>query len=86
MIFYLLIFLDAENDRESDDVGHHLEKIDDDCSVYDVHLVKMSDKIMAKKYGIKNPPGLILFRNGKPIKYNGMFCVLFLYKYMNYFS
>ncbi|KFM78691.1 Protein disulfide-isomerase A5, partial [Stegodyphus mimosarum] len=68
---FLAVFFYAENDKESEDVAHHLEKIDDDCSEYDVHLVKMSDKLMAKKHGIKNPPGLIFFRNGNPLKYQG---------------
>lgn len=68
---FLAVLFYSENDKESEDVAHQLEKIDDDCSIYDVHLVKMSDKMMAKKHGIKNPPGLVLFRNGKPLKYNG---------------
>ncbi|GFQ72443.1 thioredoxin domain-containing protein [Trichonephila clavata] len=68
---FLAVLFYAENDKESEEVAHHLEKIDDDCSEFDVHLVKMSDKVMAKKHGIKNPPGLVFFRNGKPIKYPG---------------
>ncbi|XP_055930888.1 uncharacterized protein LOC129961093 [Argiope bruennichi] len=68
---FLAVLFYAENDKESEEVAHHLEQIDDDCSEYDVHLIKMSDKFMAKKHGIKNPPGLVFFRNGKPIKYPG---------------
>jgi len=68
---FLAVFFYLENDKESEDVAHHLEKIDDDTSLYDVHLVKMSDKLIAKKHGIKNPPGLVYFRSGKPLKYNG---------------
>ncbi|PRD24294.1 UNVERIFIED_CONTAM: hypothetical protein NCL1_44203 [Trichonephila clavipes] len=68
---FLAVLFYAENDKESEEVAHHLEKVDDDCSEFDVHLVKMSDKVMAKKHGIKNPPGIVFFRNGKPIKYPG---------------
>lgn len=49
----------------------HLENIDDDCSDYEVHLVKMQDNLMAKKYGIRKPPGLAYFRHGKHIRYPG---------------
>lgn len=59
------------NDDESDEILEHLENIDDDCSDYDVELVKISDNLIAKKYGIRNPPGLVFFRRGKPLKYDG---------------
>ncbi|XP_054718538.1 uncharacterized protein LOC129227940 [Uloborus diversus] len=68
---FLAVYFYLENDKESENVAVHLEKIDDDCSEYDVHLVKMTDKVMAKKHGVKNPPGLVFFRNGNAIKYPG---------------
>lgn len=48
-----------------------LEMIDDDCADYDIHLVMIDDAAVAKKYGVKSIPGLVFFRNGKPIKYEG---------------
>lgn len=45
--------------------------IDDDCADYDIHLVMIDDAAAAKKYGVKSIPGLVFFRNGKPIKYEG---------------
>ena len=48
-----------------------LEKIDDDAGEFGVHLVKINDRLMAKKYGIRNPPGLVYFRKGKFIMYEG---------------
>lgn len=31
----------------------------------------MKDRLMAKKYGFRNPPGITYFRKGKPINYDG---------------
>lgn len=31
----------------------------------------MNDKLMAKKYGYRNPPGITYFRKGKYINYDG---------------
>lgn len=36
-----------------------------------MHLVKINDDLIAKKYGIRQPPGLVLFRRQKPIKFEG---------------
>lgn len=68
---YLGALFYKTNDDESDEILEHLENIDDDCSDYDVELVKISDNLIAKKYGIRNPPGLVFFRRGKPLKYEG---------------
>lgn len=67
---YLAVLFYKNDDDESDEIIEHLEKIDDDCSEYDVHLVKIIDNLIAKKYGIRNPPGLVYFRRGKHIKYD----------------
>lgn len=48
-----------------------LERIDDEVGDYDIQLVMVDDAATAKKYGVKSPPGLVLFRNGKHIKYEG---------------
>lgn len=68
---YLVVYFYIENDAESREILKHLELIDDDCSEYEVQLVKMNDNLMAKKYGIRNPPGISYFRRGKNIKYPG---------------
>lgn len=31
----------------------------------------MKDRLMAKKFGFRNPPGITYFRKGKPINYDG---------------
>lgn len=36
-----------------------------------MHLVKIIDPLIAKKYRIRNPPGLVFFRRGRHIKYEG---------------
>ncbi|XP_064488753.1 uncharacterized protein LOC135400775 isoform X2 [Ornithodoros turicata] len=68
---YLAVLFYLEDDDESKEILLHLENIDDDCGDYEVHLVKMQDNLMAKKYGIRNPPGLAYFRHGKHLKYTG---------------
>ncbi|XP_075553237.1 hulk isoform X4 [Dermacentor variabilis] len=68
---YLAVFFYLEDDDESKEMLLHLENIDDDCSDYEVHLVKMQDNLMAKKYGIRNPPGLAYFRHGKHLRFTG---------------
>lgn len=72
MIIYISnVSTDKENDKESKEILKHLEQIDDDCSDYEVELLKMSDNLIAKKYKIRNPPGLVFFRHGNPITYPG---------------
>ncbi|XP_067132038.1 uncharacterized protein [Centruroides vittatus] len=68
---FLAVLFYVENNKESEEVVKELENIDDDCSEYGIHLVKMTDNVMAKKYGVRNPPGLIFFRHGKFIRYTG---------------
>ncbi|XP_015789930.1 uncharacterized protein LOC107366806 [Tetranychus urticae] len=68
---YLAVLFYKQNDDESEEILEHLENIDDDCSDYEVELIKISDNLIAKKYGIRNPPGLVFFRRGKPLKYEG---------------
>ncbi|KAH7644929.1 thioredoxin-like protein 1 [Dermatophagoides farinae] len=68
---YLAVFFYKPDDDESAEIAEHLEKIDDDCGDYDVALVKCNDQLIAKKYGIRNPPGLVFFRRGKHIRYEG---------------
>ncbi|XP_065090647.1 uncharacterized protein hlk isoform X4 [Ochlerotatus camptorhynchus] len=65
VVFYL------EDDENSPKVLRHIELIDDEAAEYGIVLVKCSDKLMAKKYGFRNPPGVTYFRKGKAINYDG---------------
>lgn len=47
------------------------ENIDDDCEVYGINFVKIQDQNLAKRYGIKNYPALVYFRNGNPLIFDG---------------
>lgn len=48
-----------------------MENIDDDCEIYGINFVKIQDQTLAKRYGIKNYPALVYFRNGNPLIYDG---------------
>lgn len=48
-----------------------LENIDDECADLGIDFVMIDDAATAKKYGIKSLPGLVFFRNEKPLKYEG---------------
>lgn len=52
-------------------VIRHIELIDDEALEYGIKIVKCSDKLMAKKFGFRNPPGITYFRKGKFINYDG---------------
>uniref|UniRef100_A0A1B0G981 Thioredoxin domain-containing protein n=1 Tax=Glossina morsitans morsitans TaxID=37546 RepID=A0A1B0G981_GLOMM len=62
---------DKEDDPDAPRVLRHIELIDDEASEYGIYIVKMHDKLMAKKYGYRNPPGITYFRKGKYINYDG---------------
>lgn len=49
----------------------HIELIDDEAAEYGIKIVRMKDRLMAKKYGFRNPPGITYFRKGKSINYDG---------------
>lgn len=68
---YLAVLFYRHQNEQSDQVMEQLESIDDDLSEYDIHLVKLADDLIAKKYGVRNPPGLVLFRFGEPLRYQG---------------
>ncbi|XP_019531540.3 uncharacterized protein LOC109403225 isoform X2 [Aedes albopictus] len=65
VVFYL------EEDENSPKVLRHIELIDDEAAEYGITLVKCSDRLMAKKYGFRNPPGVTYFRKSKAINYDG---------------
>lgn len=49
-----------------------LEKIDDECDVFGIQLVKIQDPQLAKRYSIKTFPALVYFRNGNPLLFEGL--------------
>lgn len=63
--------VDKEEDPESPRVLRHVELIDDEAAEYGIKIVRMKDRLMAKKYGFRNPPGITYFRKGKNINYDG---------------
>ncbi|XP_055526876.1 uncharacterized protein LOC129719507 isoform X5 [Wyeomyia smithii] len=65
VVFYL------EDDENSPKILRHIELIDDEAADYGILLVKCSDKLMAKKFGFRNPPGVTYFRKSKAINYDG---------------
>lgn len=62
---------DVEDDPDSVKILRHLELIDDEASEYGIKIVKCSDRLMAKKFGYRKPPGLTYFRKTKPLNYDG---------------
>ncbi|XP_064542439.1 uncharacterized protein hlk isoform X2 [Drosophila montana] len=68
---FLAVVFYKEDDPDSPRVLRHIELIDDEALEYGIYIVKMHDKLMAKKYGFRNPPGLTYFRKGKYINYDG---------------
>lgn len=64
-------YSDKEEDPESPRVLRHIELIDDEAAEYGIKIVRMKDRLMAKKYGFRNPPGITYFRKGKSINYDG---------------
>lgn len=64
-------YLDKEEDPESPRTLRHIELIDDEAAEYGIKIVRMKDRLMAKKYGFRNPPGITYFRKGKNINYDG---------------
>lgn len=85
-----------EDDPFTVKVLRHVELIDDEAAEYGIKIVKCNDRLMAKKYGFRNPPGVTYFRKGKYINYDGTFIYIcyfnlhlvyfllfyFLYKYI----
>uniref|UniRef100_A0A0P4WDS7 Thioredoxin domain-containing protein n=1 Tax=Scylla olivacea TaxID=85551 RepID=A0A0P4WDS7_SCYOL len=64
---YLAVFFYKPNCRACETVLAELENIDDECDLYGIHMVKIQDAQLAKRYGIKTLPALIYFRNGNPL-------------------
>ncbi|XP_063360360.1 uncharacterized protein LOC134649525 isoform X5 [Cydia amplana] len=68
---FLAVVFYREDDPESPRILRYVELIDDEASEYGIKVVKCSDRLMAKKYGFRNPPGITYFRKGKYINYDG---------------
>ncbi|KAE8748867.1 hypothetical protein FOCC_FOCC004461 [Frankliniella occidentalis] len=68
---FLAVVFYTEDDPGVPRILRHVELIDDEAAQYGIKIVKCSDKLMAKKYGFRDPPGITYFRKGKPIKYDG---------------
>ncbi|XP_037963657.1 uncharacterized protein LOC105392584 isoform X6 [Plutella xylostella] len=68
---FLAIIFFKEDDPESPRILRHVELIDDEAAEYGIKIAKCSDRLMAKKYGYRNPPGITYFRKGKYINYDG---------------
>ncbi|XP_015185696.1 PREDICTED: uncharacterized protein LOC107071316 isoform X2 [Polistes dominula] len=68
---FLAVIFYKEEDPESPRVLRHIELIDDEAAEYGIKIVRMKDRLMAKKYGYRNPPGITYFRKGKSTNYDG---------------
>lgn len=71
MYWYHYHFSDKDDDPDSPKILRHVELIDDEAAEYGIKIVKCSDRLMAKKYGFRNPPGITYFRKTKYINYDG---------------
>ncbi|XP_017491671.1 PREDICTED: protein disulfide-isomerase A5-like [Rhagoletis zephyria] len=68
---YLVVYFYKPHCKACDIVLEELENIDDDCEIYGINFVKIQDVNLAKRYGIKNYPALVYFRNGNPLIFDG---------------
>ncbi|XP_061377517.1 uncharacterized protein LOC116766670 isoform X6 [Danaus plexippus] len=68
---FLAVVFYKEEDPLSPRILRHVELIDDEAAEYGIKIVKCSDRLMAKKYGFRNPPGITYFRKTKYINYDG---------------
>lgn len=65
------LFLDKINCNICDQILEGLELVDDECDVFGIHMVKIQDPQLAKRYSIKTFPALVYFRNGNPLLFEG---------------
>ncbi|XP_069688963.1 uncharacterized protein hlk isoform X3 [Periplaneta americana] len=68
---YLAVYFYKLSCHICDEILEELENIDDECDVYGIHMVKIQDPQLAKRYSIKTFPALVYFRNGNPLLYEG---------------
>lgn len=58
----LLLITDKSSCNICDVILEGLEKIDDECDVFGIHMVKIQDPQLAKRYSIKTFPAMVYFR------------------------
>ncbi|XP_021927613.1 uncharacterized protein LOC110833625 isoform X8 [Zootermopsis nevadensis] len=68
---FLAVVFYCEDSPDSPRILRHIELIDDEAAEYGIKIIKTSDRLMAKKYGYRKPPGITYFRKGKYINYDG---------------
>ncbi|PSN36857.1 hypothetical protein C0J52_21457 [Blattella germanica] len=68
---YLAVYFYKLNCHICDEILEELENIDDELDVFGIHMVKIQDPQLAKRYSIKTFPALVYFRNGNPLLYEG---------------
>ncbi|XP_050667523.1 uncharacterized protein LOC126967136 isoform X2 [Leptidea sinapis] len=68
---YLAVYFYKLNCHICDTILDELENIDDECDVYGIHMVKIQDPQLAKRYSIKTFPAMVYFRNGNPLLFEG---------------
>lgn len=68
---YLAVYFYKDSCHICEQILEDLEKIDDECDVYGIHLVRIIDPQLAKRYSIKTFPALVYFRNGNPLLFEG---------------
>jgi len=69
--YSLLFYEDKQACHVCDQILEDLERVDDECDLYGIHMVKIQDPQLAKRYSIKTFPALVYFRNGNPLLYDG---------------
>lgn len=67
-----LLYTDKQACHVCDQILEDLERVDDECDLYGIHMVKIQDPQLAKRYSIKTFPALVYFRNGNPLLYEGI--------------
>lgn len=67
----MFLFVDKHKCNICDQILEGLELIDDECDVFGIHMVKIQDPQLAKRYSIKTFPALVYFRNGNPLIFEG---------------
>ncbi|XP_073978532.1 hulk isoform X2 [Rhodnius prolixus] len=68
---YLAVYFYKPSCHICDEILEELEKIDDESDVFGIHMVKIMDPQLAKRYSIKTYPALVYFRNGNPLIFDG---------------
>ncbi|KAG5678994.1 hypothetical protein PVAND_008603 [Polypedilum vanderplanki] len=68
---YLAVYFYKVHCNICDQILEGLEQIDDECDVFGIHMVKIQDPQLAKRYSIKTFPALVYFRNGNPLIFEG---------------